>query len=48
MMSGHVNDAGLAKIDNQMVTQLMTEMKNFSKGSSAEKTWRGERWIVKC
>ena len=34
MMSGHVNDAGLVKIDNLMVTQLIAEIRNTSQGPS--------------
>ena len=30
MMSGHVNDAGLMKIDNGMVTRLLTELRQVS------------------
>jgi len=30
MMSGHVNDAGLMKLDNSMVTRLLTELRQAS------------------
>jgi len=37
MMSGHVNDAGLIKIDVQMATQLLAEVRSSYQGSSGAK-----------
>jgi DNA mismatch repair ATPase MutL len=41
MMSGHVNDAGPGKIDDQMVTQLMDEVRNANPDSSLVEKVKG-------
>jgi len=47
MMSRHVNDAGPGKIDEQMVTQLMDEVRNANPDSSlVEKVKRGAKTMV--
>jgi DNA mismatch repair protein MutL len=47
MMSRHVNDAGPGKIDEQMVTQLMDEVRNTNPDSSlVEKVKRGAKTMV--
>ncbi len=47
MMSGHVNDAGPGKIDEQMVTQLMDEVRSTNPDSSlVEKPKRGAKTMA--
>ncbi|RKZ44732.1 MAG: hypothetical protein DRQ58_11155, partial [Gammaproteobacteria bacterium] len=47
VMSGHVNDAGSGKIDEQMVTQLMDEVRNTNPDPSlVEKLKRGAKTMA--
>jgi len=47
MMSGHVNDAGLVKIDEKIVTQLMDEVRSTNSDSGlVEKVKRGAKTMA--
>ena len=47
MMSGHVNDAGLVKIDEKIVTQLMDEVRSINSDSGlVEKVKRGAKTMA--